>query len=135
MMTYNKLPIEDERKLRALVHVLDYFQGHAPQIPASMIEAFFLVAMNEGCSLKDVVELSGKPQSTISRHLLDLGEFNRNREPGLGLVAWRVSPMELRRKEYYLTPKGKGLLRRVLAEEFVESGKLAEKGTLAAAVT
>jgi DNA-binding MarR family transcriptional regulator len=135
MMTYNKLPIEDERKLRALVHVLDYFQGHAPQIPVSMIEAFFLVAMNEGCSLKDVVELSGKPQSTISRHLLDLCEFNRHREPGLGLVAWRMSPMELRRKEYYLTPKGKGLLRRVLAEEFVESGKLVAKGTLAAAVT
>jgi DNA-binding MarR family transcriptional regulator len=134
MPPYSKLPIEEERKLRALVHILDYFQNHAPQIPASMIEAFFLVAMNEGCSLKEVVELSGKPQSTISRHLLDLGEFNRNKEPGLGLVAWRISPEELRRKEYYLTPKGKGILRRVLAEEFVESGKLAEKSKLAATV-
>lgn len=103
------LSADEERRLRALVHILDYFEGHAPQIPASMIEAFLLVAMNEGCSLREIVQLSGKPQSTMSRHLLDLGERNRNREPGLGL----------------LTPRGKALLRRILSEKFIESGKLA----------
>lgn len=119
------LAAEEERKLRALVHILDYFEDHAPQIPASMIEVFLLVAMNEGCSLRDIVELSGKPQSTMSRHLLDLGERNRRMEPGLGLVAWRTCPSELRRKEYYLTPKGRGLLKKILSEEFSERGKLA----------
>jgi hypothetical protein len=91
MMT-NELKADEERRLRALVHILEYFQAHEPQIPASMIEAFLLVALNEGCSLRDIVELSGKPQSTISRHILDLGERNRRMGPGLGLVAWRIAP-------------------------------------------
>ena len=121
-----ELKPDEERRLRALVHILDYFEDHAPQIPASMIEAFLLVALNEGCSLRDVVKMSGKPQSTMSRHLLDLGERNRKMEPGLGLVAWRIAPDELRRKEYFLTPKGRGLLRRILSEKFVEEGKLAQ---------
>jgi DNA-binding MarR family transcriptional regulator len=120
-----ELTADEERRLRALVHILEYFQDHEPQIPASMIEAFLLVALNEGCSLRDIVELSGKPQSTVSRHLLDLGERNRKMEPGLGLVAWRIAPDELRRKEYSLTPKGRSLLRRILSEKFVEEGKLA----------
>jgi DNA-binding MarR family transcriptional regulator len=119
-----ELQPDEERRLRALVHILDYFEDHAPQIPASMIEAFLLVALNEGCSLRDIVELSGRPQSTMSRHLLDLGERNRRMEPGLGLVDWRIAPEELRRKEYYLTPKGRGLLRRILSEKFIEEGKL-----------
>jgi DNA-binding MarR family transcriptional regulator len=109
-----QLEAAEERKLRALRHILSYFQEHEPQIPASMIDAFLIVAMNEGCSLRDAVAMSGKPQSTISRHLLDLGERNRKKEPGLGLVAWRIAPDELRRKEFYLTPKGRALLRRIL---------------------
>ena len=117
------LEADEERRLRALVHILEYFQDHEPQIPASMIEAFLLVALNEGCSLRDIVELSGKPQSTMSRHLLDLGERNRKMEPGLGLVAWRIAPDELRRKEYYLTPKGRALLRRILGEKFIGGGQ------------
>jgi DNA-binding MarR family transcriptional regulator len=120
-----ELTADEERRLRALVHILEYFQAHEPQIPASMIEAFLLVALNEGCSLRDIVELSGKPQSTVSRHLLDLGERNRKMEPGLGLVEWRIAAEELRRKEYRLTPKGRSLLRRILSERFVEEGKLA----------
>jgi DNA-binding MarR family transcriptional regulator len=112
--TRPELQADEERKLRALVHILEYFQDHEPQIPASMIEAFLLVALREGCSLRDVVERSGKPQSTMSRHLLDLGSHNRKREPGLGLVEWRIAPEELRRKEFTLTPKGRALLRRIL---------------------
>ena len=115
---------DEERRLRSLLHILEYFQEHEPQIPASMISAFLLVALNEGCSLREVVEMSGKPQSTVSRHLLDLGERNRKGEPGLRLVAWRIAQEELRRKEYYLTPKGRALLRRILGEKFIEEGKL-----------
>jgi DNA-binding MarR family transcriptional regulator len=125
------LQADEERRLRALVHILEYFQDHEPQIPASMIEAFLLVALNESCSLRDIVELSGKPQSTVSRHLLDLGERNRKMEPGLGLVAWRIAPDELRRKEYTLTPKGRSLLRRILSEKYIEEGKLADAASAA----
>jgi len=111
-----KLQPDEELRLRALVRILEYFQDQSPQIPAGMIEAFLRVALDEGTSLRDVVEKSGKPQSTVSRHLLDLGDRDRKGDPGLGLVVWRISPQELRRKEYTLSPKGRALLHRILSD-------------------
>jgi hypothetical protein len=37
---------------------------------------------------------------------LDIGERNRHMEEGFGLVAARNNPMNLRKKEYFLTDKG-----------------------------
>jgi DNA-binding MarR family transcriptional regulator len=106
-----ELGLAEERKLRALIQVLEPFE----ELPVGMLTAFLRVAMNEGTSLRDVVEASGKPQSTVSRHLLDLGERNRQGGPGLGLVQWRIAREELRRKEFTLTAKGRALLANILS--------------------
>jgi DNA-binding MarR family transcriptional regulator len=106
----------DATKLRALIQICDYFQeAGGPTIPLALVEAFLLVALYEGASLKDLCRLSGQAQSTLSRHLLDLGNRNRKGGPGLKLVAWRHPPEELRRKEYLLTAKGRALRDRLLA--------------------
>ena len=108
----------DETQLRNLLRICDLFReqpGASPNVPLAVLEAFLLVCLYEGASLKDLCDLSGQAQSTLSRHLLDLGERNRKKEPGLKLVAWRHPPEELRRKEYYLTAKGKALRDRMLA--------------------
>jgi DNA-binding MarR family transcriptional regulator len=111
-MGRSELPAENERKLRALIRILDEFA----EMPTGMAAAFLRVALEEGTSLREVVEKSGKPQSTTSRYLLDLGDRNRQGGPGHGLVAWRIAPEELRRKEYTLTVKGKALLHRILSD-------------------
>jgi DNA-binding MarR family transcriptional regulator len=110
------MPHDDERRLRSLLRVLGLFQVLSLQIPVSMVEVFLLVAMNEGCSLRDLVQMSGRPQSSVSRQVLDAGETNRLGEPGLGLISWTIAPEELRRKQYWLTGKGRALLQRVLTE-------------------
>jgi DNA-binding MarR family transcriptional regulator len=110
----------DEAQLRSLIRICDLFREQpvaSPNIPLAVLEAFLLVCLYEGASLKDLCDLSGQAQSTLSRHLLDLGERNRRGEPGLKLVAWRHPPEELRRKEYYLTPKGEALRDRMLEAE------------------
>jgi DNA-binding MarR family transcriptional regulator len=107
----------DDSELRKLIRICDLFReqpGASSNVPLAVLEAFLLACLYEGASLKDLCDLSGQAQSTLSRHLLDLGERNRKREPGLKLVAWRHPPEELRRKEYYLTPKGKALRDRML---------------------
>jgi DNA-binding MarR family transcriptional regulator len=105
----------DDVKLRHLIQICDLFQSAAgPTIPLAMVEAFLLVALYEGASLKDLCRLSGQAQSTLSRHLLDLADRNRKGGPGLKLVAWRRAPEEERRKEYYLTAKGRALRDRIL---------------------
>ena len=85
--------------------------------PLSLLEAFLLVCLFENASLKNLCDLSGQAQSTLSRHLLDLGDFKRRKGPGLKLVGWRHPPEELRRKEYFLTAKGKALRDRLLRED------------------
>jgi DNA-binding MarR family transcriptional regulator len=107
----------DDVKLRRLIQICDVFQEAAgPTIPLAVVEAFLLVALYEGASLKDLCRLSGQAQSTLSRHLLDLGDHNRKGGPGLKLVAWRRPPEEERRKEYYLTAKGRALRDRILRD-------------------
>ena len=78
-----------------------------PTVPTQLVQAFVLVALNEGKSLTELAQALGSSASTVSRHLLDLGERNRKMEPGYGLVDRRVDPMELRKNIYTLTPKGK----------------------------
>jgi DNA-binding MarR family transcriptional regulator len=103
-------------KLRALIQICDVFQSAAgPTVPLAVVEAFLLVCLYEGSSLKDLCQLSGQAQSTLSRHLLDLGDRNRRGEPGLKLVGWRHPPENLRLKEYFLTGKGRALRDRLLA--------------------
>jgi DNA-binding MarR family transcriptional regulator len=103
-----------ERTMQALAGICDEFKRFDPGMPLGRLEAFILVVLHEGKSLKDLCQISGQPQSTLSRHLLDLGVRTRRREPGLGLVEWRIDPYELRKKQYLLTPKGRELAGRLL---------------------
>jgi DNA-binding MarR family transcriptional regulator len=45
---------------------------------------------------------------------MDLGARNRKREPGFGLIEVRPDSVDLRRNEYYLTPKGKSLINQLV---------------------
>jgi DNA-binding MarR family transcriptional regulator len=100
---------KEERKAQGIMDILSAFQEHNPTMPIQMAASFLLVAKNEGKSLRELCDLSGVAQSTMSRHLLDLGERNRRFGEGLGLVRGDHDPMELRRKQYTLTPKGRKL--------------------------
>ena len=100
--------------MQALAGICDEFQKFDPGMPLGKLEAFLLVVLHEGKSLRELCEISGQPQSTLSRHLLDLGQRNRHMEPGLGLIEGKIDPYELRKKQYLLTPKGRKLLERLL---------------------
>lgn len=73
----------------------------------AMAQAFLNVCLNEGRSLSEIAESGGQPISTMSRHLLDLGPRDRNRNEGLKLVDQTESPDDARRRIYTLTPNGK----------------------------
>jgi len=83
-------------------------------LPVQMLRAFIAVATNEGKSVSDLADLVGANLSTMSRHLLDLGQFNRKKEPGHGLIEPKQDPMNLRVKNYVLTPKGKLVLKNIM---------------------
>jgi DNA-binding MarR family transcriptional regulator len=78
------------------------------------IMSFLLVAMEEGLSVGEYAERAKVSASVMSRHLLDIGQRNRHMEAGFGLVDYRPNPIELRKHEYFLTPKGRALAHQIL---------------------
>ena len=86
-----------------------------PTVPVQLVRTFLIVAAKEGRTISEVAEAANAKLSTVSRHLLDLGDRNRKMEPGYGLVARVADQMELRVTRCALTPKG-----RLLAEELIQ---------------
>lgn len=101
---------EEGKILHKASLILRAFSNVSPTMPIQVAKTFIAVAMNEGASVVEIQKASGFRQSTISRHLMDLGKRNRKREEGFGLIESRTNDMDLRRNEYYLTNKGRELV-------------------------
>jgi DNA-binding transcriptional LysR family regulator len=91
-------------------------RGHRYPPPVSLLQAFCAVCDEEGLSMEEYAKRVELPQSTMSRHLLDLGE------PGLRLVTTRLV-LDARRHEYVLTERG-----RLLFNKIAEAMALIERG-------
>lgn len=102
--------------LKRLMRSLGVFKLLNDTMPLQYVLTFLAVATDEGKGVKDYADKMGVNNTTMSRHLLDLGPRNRKMEEGFGLVQYRASPLELRKHEYYITPKGRQLLTHLLKE-------------------
>ena len=101
---------EVERKaMRNLMGTLAVFTKLRNTMPLQYVMTFLSVAYEEGLSVNDYAARANVSTSVMSRHLLDIGDRNRHMTEGFGLVSYRANPMELRKHEYHLTPKGKAL--------------------------
>jgi DNA-binding MarR family transcriptional regulator len=102
-----------ERVIRALEVFRDLDRG----IPLSEILTFLLTASDpEGDTTQQgLADAAGATLSTVNRHLLHLGKWDRNKEPGLELIQQVTSPTNFSKKDRKLTPKGIRVLERFLA--------------------
>ena len=82
-------------------------------LPVNQVLSLFTVATKEGLTVDEYAKRAGISATTMSRHLLDLGERTRKLTPGLGLVEGRDNIMNRREKNYSLTPKGRALVTKV----------------------
>tara|TARA_R110002126_G_scaffold13118_3_gene56758 strand:- start:278304 stop:278678 length:375 start_codon:yes stop_codon:yes gene_type:complete len=70
------------------------------------------IAMDEGMSLTALSKKAGLSLSTVSRIVGALSQYRQNGNP-YGLVELKVSPQERRRKELYLSDKGRTLMKSI----------------------
>lgn len=105
MMDLNELEHFGRKLLRALEPVRD--------LPVNQVVSLFTVATKEGLTVDDYAKRAGISATTMSRHLLDLGDRTRNLKPGLGLVEGRDNILNRREKNYTLTAKGRSLVTKV----------------------
>jgi DNA-binding MarR family transcriptional regulator len=95
---------------RVLLSALEPFRATHPTMPLQMLVTFLLVAMDEGLPVSDYARKAGMAPGVMARNLLDLGDFNRRREPGLMLLEQRTDSFDRRVHRQFLTHKGHAIL-------------------------
>lgn len=74
---------------------------------------------NDPLTLEDLASRLGFSATTVSQHMRYLGPGYREGTPGLGLVGTARNSDNGRKKIFYLTPRGRGLLSQI---EFILDG-------------
>lgn len=105
---------QNAKLLHKMSLLMTAFRNLNPTMSIQVVHTMVLIALHEGASVTEIAKMSGFKMPTVSRNILDLGQRNRKREPGLGLVETVTDPMELRKKQVRLTPKGNALINQVL---------------------
>lgn len=109
------LPVEERQVARSLLSALSPLLELRGDMNLQLVATFLLVALDEGKSKTEYMRRAGVERSTMSRHLLDLGEHTRRKDgEGLGLVTSRLHPESLREHQVYLTTRGRSLLHKML---------------------
>ena len=109
-----QLTPDEQATIDVLLSALEPFFELRATMPLQYVKAFLLVALEEGQGVTEYGRKAGVSQSVMSRYLLDIGERNRYMDEGFDLVTQRPDPMELRKHQVMLTPKGVGLAHRII---------------------
>ena len=96
------------KKLNKLQGVLAELTAIDPEFPLQWATVFLEIVQNEGSSLKDIAEETGISMSVMSRTIGALSNYRRMGKP-YGIVIVKLAKDDRRRKELYLSAKGKRL--------------------------
>ena len=101
-------PMTLELKCALLLNVVERFREVDAEMQAQSMAILLKVAKHSlPLKMAEIAEELGLSQSTVSRNVAYLGDWNRHREKGHQLVEAYEDPSERRRKLVRLTPKGK----------------------------
>ncbi len=98
-----------KKQIRTFLLLLRELQKIDQEFPLQYAVCLAEISMDEGMSLTRLSEKTGMALSTISRII---GALSKHRQKGApyGLVKVKISTQERRRKELYLTTKGKAVI-------------------------
>lgn len=82
------------------------------EFPIQWALVFLAIAQNEGAALKDIADETGISMSVMSRTIGALSNQRRMGKP-YGIVLVKLAKDDRRRKELYLSAKGKRLLDKI----------------------
>lgn len=105
---------DEKRVINDLLKAVALLRAKNPKMTLQQLSALLLVAHEEGEQVSTYAKRAGMAQGVMTRHLFDLGDFNRSREEGLGLVEQRPDLNDRRSHLTYLTHAGRGLLQGVI---------------------
>ena len=98
----------NSKKLNKLQDVLVELTHIDSEFPLQWAIVFLEIAKNEGAALKDIAEQTGISMSVMSRTIGALSNYRRMGKP-YGIVVVKQAKDDRRRKELFLSAKGKRL--------------------------
>lgn len=106
---------EEERAYaRSIRLMLEPFRSIRPTMPLQYLHTFLLVCEHEGKGVSEYAQLADVAPTVMTRHLLDIGDRNRHREEGFGLVSQIRDAFDLRRHHSKITAFGKATLHKMV---------------------
>lgn len=105
---------EERAYLRALQLALKQILKAKPTIPLSYVVTALSVALDENKGVAEYAEDCSMSPTVMTRHLLDLGERNRLKEPGLGWIQQERDLFDLRKHRARFTSIGAALFRDIV---------------------
>jgi hypothetical protein len=105
---------EEKAYARALLLALEPFRDIRSTMPLQYVYTFLMVATDEGKGGSEYAKDAGVSPTVMTRHLLDIGDRNRQREEGFGLITQDRDNEDLRRHHAKITPAGKALMHKII---------------------
>ncbi len=101
------------KKLNRVQAVLNELTTIDSEFPLQWAIVFLCIAQDEGLSLKDISEETGISMSVMSRTIGALSNYRRMGKP-YGIVTVKMAKDDRRRKELFLSKKGKRLIEKLV---------------------
>lgn len=95
--------------MQCALDIVEEFRKLQSDLPLQIASLFTYIAANPGISMKELQEQTNTAQSTCSRSVAVLAEWQNHEKPGFGLIWMEEDPGERRRKLVHLTEKGEKL--------------------------
>jgi DNA-binding MarR family transcriptional regulator len=102
--------LHSETTLRRLLSAVNTVRLIDAAMPIQTFAAFLVISIQEGQTINQVGDKIGLTQSSASRNVSALSDWDWRKKEGLKLVEYRQDPMNLSVKNIYLTGKGKQLM-------------------------
>ncbi len=100
------------KKMKKLQTILQELIAIDPEFPIQWVTVFGEIASEEGISLKDISDRTGISMSVMSRTIGALSNARRMGKP-YGLIMVKNAKDDRRRKELFLSTKGKKLVEKL----------------------
>lgn len=84
------------------------------EMPMQQADMLLTIARKPGIGMAELEQQLQMAQSSISRNIAALSRFQRLDEPGLDLIEAQIDPRAPKKRIFFLTPKGKQFVTRLL---------------------
>lgn len=105
--------MEKLNTLACISRVLEEVRKDSPEMATQTLQVFLAVAADPGISALEIRQRLGILRSSASRNLAALTAVAETGKPGLDWLYKEPCPTDARILQYYLTPKGEDVIRRI----------------------